>query len=707
VPTVSNRTVLNMQKLKRPSASTLAWTLNQHRLAVAVKFGVITAAVVALYFQDLSIIFAGALTDESTFHILAIPFLFAYLLFRRRKMIGASIEETPPSNNPFLKHFDTIAGILLSATAIVAYWYGSYSFTPLEFHMVTLPFLAAGLILIFFGSKPLKQLIFPVAFLIFLTPPPAEILYAFGSALSNLSASVSNGIINLFGISSTLTSSYGSPVITLNRPDQTAMSFSVDVACSGIYSIIGFVIFALFIAYITRGKLRNKLAVLLMGIPLIIALNILRITIILSIGYYYGDQLALEVFHTVGATVLMFIGTLILLAVTEKIFKKPPAPQSCPDCSQAAPVSKTDFCPKCGKLFRYPKIKLHRIDFAKIAVVVVVIVLLMFIQTPVFALTQGPAETVIQTPSGEKGNTEILPQVPGYTLNYVYRDTAFEELSGEQASLVYAYGLSNSSTPPVWVAVELASSIGPLHRWETCLINYPISEGGTPEVKSLDIRDVQTQENPPIIARYFAFQYRDSSQTQVVLYWYQTARFNINGTSQTFTVKMSLVQYLTSAENLTQSEDQLYTFAVAINQYWQPIQSWTRVAIIMSQNGLLLSETTAALLAAVVVYAIYLQNRARHFSENLYYKLPEQDRLLVKAVINTQEQGNASTENVAAEYQKLTNTPHTLEWVEEKLEQAQTAGLLEKKIASVNDYPALSWQTQFPNRPAFLKWLPF
>jgi hypothetical protein len=217
---------------------------------------------------------------------------------------------------------------------------------------------------------------------------------------------------------------------------------------------------------------------------------------------------------------------------------------------------------------------------------------------------------------------------------------------------------------------------------------------------------VQTQENPPNHRRYFAFQYRDSSQTQVVLYWYQppdsTSRHkpNLHRPNEPSPVS-------NFCENLTQSEDQLYTFAVAINQYWQPIQSWTRVAIIMSQNGLLLSETTAALLAAVVVYAIYLQNRARHFSENLYYKLPEQDRLLVKAVINTQEQGNASTENVAAEYQKLTNTPHTLEWVEEKLEQAQTAGLLEKKIASVNDYPALSWQTQFPNRPAFLKWLPF
>jgi exosortase/archaeosortase family protein len=87
------------------------------------------------------------------------------------------------------------------------------------------------------------------------------------------------------------------------------MNFSIDVACSGVYSLIGFLIFAVFIAYITRGRLWDKGAILVLGIPLIIALNVIRITTILAIGNAYGDELALQVFHALGATVLMFIGT--------------------------------------------------------------------------------------------------------------------------------------------------------------------------------------------------------------------------------------------------------------------------------------------------------------------------------------------------------------------------------------------------------------
>jgi exosortase/archaeosortase family protein len=189
--------------------------------------------------------------------------------------------------------------------------------------MLTLPFLAAALTLILFNSQTFKQLIVPIAFLIFLTPPPAEILYSVGSLLSNLSAAAANSLANVFGWSAALSNSYGSPIITLTRADHSLMTFSVNVACSGIYSLIGFLIFALIVAYITRGKALYKIFILILGIPLIITLNIIRITTILGIGYAYGDEMALQVFHTVGATVLMFIGTLILLAVTEKVFKKP------------------------------------------------------------------------------------------------------------------------------------------------------------------------------------------------------------------------------------------------------------------------------------------------------------------------------------------------------------------------------------------------
>ncbi len=337
---------------KHSSPQGIALLLNQPRLAVAIKFAVITATVVAFYLQDLNLVFRNAISDESTYHILAIPFLFGYLLYRKRKMVSATLNSgTQTVSSVLAKNFTVIVGILLCATAVLAYWFGSYTFTPIEYHMFTLPVLTSGLILILFNIQTLKQLAFPVAFLFFLMPPPTEILYSVGSTLSDLSAHASNAIANIFGISSIISAQYGSPIITITRPDQTIMNFSIDVACSGVYSLIGFVIFAVFIAYINRGKLYGKLAILLLGIPLIIVLNIIRITTILAIGNSYGDQLALQVFHAMGATVLMFIGTLILLVTTEKFIKKPKPQQPCPTCT---PTFNQEFCPTCGKSTKKP-----------------------------------------------------------------------------------------------------------------------------------------------------------------------------------------------------------------------------------------------------------------------------------------------------------------------------------------------------------------
>ena len=150
-----------MQETKISTTTKMALVLSQHRLAIALKFSVITLAVVALYFQDLSMVFTGALTDESTYHILAIPFLFAYLIYRKRKMINAALQPPQTIARGFQKYFSTLAGISLCAVAILAYWYGSYTFTPLEYHMFTLPFLVAGLTLILFNTPNTKTTTFP------------------------------------------------------------------------------------------------------------------------------------------------------------------------------------------------------------------------------------------------------------------------------------------------------------------------------------------------------------------------------------------------------------------------------------------------------------------------------------------------------------------------------------------------------------------
>jgi len=643
-------------------------------IVLALKTLTILAATLMLFQQDLTIVFTDALQSEITNYMLVIPIIFVYVIYRKRKMLRAVVALESQNQPKSVRHIPTIAGIILCAAAITLYWYGSYTFTPLEYHMASLPIFVAGLTLILFNPQTLRQLAFPIAILYFLTPPPSEILYAAGSTLSVISSEASHTIVKALGVPSTLSGEYGNPTITITRPDGSAITFAVDIACSGIYSLMGFLIFATFIAYITRDKTWKKAAIFLIGLPLIYALNIIRITTILLIGYHYGEQLALQIFHILGGWTLIFLGTLLLLTITEKAFKtniflKPPPIQPCPKCNPAE-NPKESFCPYCGRLLKYPKLNLKKRDIAKIATIALAVTLLLSIQAPVFALTEGPAQIIIQTPTGEQGNTQILPQMQGYKLEFVYRDKAFEEKAKQDASLVYAYVPTDETKDPIYVAIEIASTLSSLHRWEACLITWPQTHGYQPKVTQLELKDVQILQNPPIIARWFAFQYTKTNQTQTVLYWYETATFTTNTTSQQKHVKISLIAYPKTPEEIPTIENQLLPVAQAIANYWQPIKTWTQIALIFSRNGQTLTLSAATLLAPAIIFYKVQNRRARKNLQKLYHKLSSRDRLLIQKV---------------KEKSKVNE-------LGERLQQMEQAGIIKRKIVNFNDEPIMVWE---------------
>ncbi|PVX27343.1 MAG: hypothetical protein CW716_02795 [Candidatus Bathyarchaeum sp.] len=302
---------------------------------------------------------------------------------------------------------------------------------------------------------------------------------------------------------------------------------------------------------------------------------------------------------------------------------------------------------------------------------------------------------MVQTPSGEQGNTDILPQIPGYALSFVYRDAAFQELSGQDASLVYAYRPVNGSGQTIWVAVELATSIIPLHRWETCLVNYPLSQGRQPQVIQLDLRDISIQDNPPLVARFFAFQYPATNQTQAVLYWYQTATFNVNETTQAMQVKMSIIAYPSSADKVPEAETQLMPVALAIKNYWEPIQTWTVVSLAISQNGIVMSAAALVLLVVVIGFFIFFDHQEKRRLSTLFSKLSKQDQLITKAVKNAQDQRITTTQNVIVEYQKLSTESATEQWISQKLDEQEKAGLLKRIMLNKgDDIPVFTWKAQ-------------
>jgi exosortase len=659
-------------------------------ILLGLKIAAVVSAILAIFYQDLAIIVNDALQSEYMSYILAVPFIFAYLLYRKRKMLRVSIAERQHATD-VTRYLPSIAGILLAATAILLYWQGSYTFTPLEYHMIALPVFAAGLILIFFNAQTLKQSIFAVAFLFLLTPPPLETLYGLGSALSATTSQLSYSLIRLFQIPATLTSASGTPLIQITGAGSTTMSFGVDIACSGIYSLIAFLVFALFTAYIIRDKPWKKLILFLVGFLLIYAINIARITTILMIGYQFGEQTALQLFHLLGGWILIFIGTIILLTFGEKILHAQIYSKSTEKClgCNPKPEKNQDFCPSCGRILKPATINFRKSDLAKIIAVVSVIVLLVSIQVPVFALTNGPAELLIQTPAGEQGNTQLLPHVSGYEPKFLYRDTNFENLSGQEASLVYAYEPQDSTKEPVYVAVEIATTTGPLHAWEYCL-NGP---GRAVYATKLDLTDIQILDNPPILARYYAFQWVSTNQTQVVLYWYETAIFITNGTGQQKQARISLITLPDSPQNLTRKEE-LLPFATAIAQYWEPIKTWTPIALSLSQQSLPLAAATSTPIPIIAALYFLRKRNERKANSLAYTKLSQPAKDLIDAISETEKKGASTVDKIADTYQKTTNQTISKDQIVQKLTELEKIGLIERHIINKQDEPILIWKTQ-------------
>lgn len=668
-------------------------SISPETAAVILKFAIILAAVILVFYQDLTILFTDALESETTSYILAIPPLLAYLVYRKRKMITAAIPRESSKLFGFAPLNDLLGATLL-ALSFLLYWYGSYTFTPLEYHMLTLPIFTSACILILFNTATMRQLLFPTAFLILLTPPPAEILYNLGAYLSTASSELATAFMKLFGFAISLTTEDGNPVIYLTQQTGEIMKFEVDIACSGIYSQIGFFLFALFLAYLVRDKPWKKATVLLIGFPLIYALNVLRIIIIMTIGYYQGVDLALDAFHLLGGWILIFFGTLLILVTSEKLLKTniiPKTAEKCLDCSPT--LTEGDSCPTCGKIHHIHFKKPTKKDLAKIILLTLSVSLILYIQAPVFALTQGPAEIVLTTPQGGNVTTQVLPQIPGYTLKFLYRDRDFEQLAKQDASLVYAYFPDNETQQVLWATLEIASKRSSLHRWETCLVTWPTSHGSQPRVITYELKDTQLLGNPPIIARYFTFRYTKTNLTQAVMYWYETSAFKIDSTSQQKQVKISVIAEPEGPEQLPDAESQILSVATAIAKNWQPIKTWSQIALTISQNGDKLVAATTAILVAILILHTLKQSNERKQNTNAYKKLPQTSRQVIEAVHHTKRKALPTLENITKTYSQITGKTTSKDKLLQMLSETEKLSIIQQDIASRQDEPVQVWKT--------------
>ncbi|EMR73346.1 Transmembrane exosortase (Exosortase_EpsH) [Thaumarchaeota archaeon SCGC AB-539-E09] len=664
------------------------------RVALVARVLVLILVLVALYWQDLTLVANEALKSDLATHIISIPILLAYVLFRVRKTFteSASLRTVKLRSREAILLKDVTGG-LLCLLAYIIKWYGAYTFIPLELHIISLPIFTAGITLLIFNPQTLRTLLFPITFLIFLTPPPLEYAQKVGSALATFSSQAAYNVLKTLNLPVTLTSTYVSPVINLTTPSGAEIPFAIDIACSGLYSLIGFIIFATFTAYIARGPIQKKLALLALGFPIIYAMNTLRITLTVIIGYYSGPNLALNIFHLFGGWALIFIGTLILLTLAEKVLKIQIFTKTSETCLHEN--TEEHLCIDCGKILTSTLNKLRRTETVKLALIIAITISLAFIQVPVIALTEGAAEVFIQKTTGEQINSKILPEVESYDLRFIYRDTDFEKISGQNASLMYQYRPQNRSEQPIWVGLEIGPTKACLHPWETCLITWPQTQGQEPEVTQLDLRDIHLIENPPLSARYFAYKNNDSNVTQVILYWYTRATFKtVEGYQHKWT-KTSVIEYTNDPQGYLVAEEEILPIAKTVANYWKPITTWSWMALAIAENGPILIIITLTMISATAILYYYTETKRRNHAKRAYNRISDQKERHILDAVKAIKKERANGSQIALKYREITGNDIDIYELHEKLEEAERSGLVTRKLVSIHDEPYLNWRTSF------------
>ncbi len=662
-------------------------------------------SIILVFWQYFSILIDDVLKNEMATYILALPFLITYMLYRERETIKAWHEFETEKKGSISKD---IVGASLCVSSMFIYGYGSFNFNTLMYHsMALLVFILGGSILIF-GIQNMRNMALPLISLLLLIIPYREEAYQISAELSVLTTNVTYNLLKVLGFPVSLSSLYESPSIILET-SSGQIPFVIDIACAGAYSLLGFLVFAFFFAYISQGSRIKKIVWLLIGFCFIYLMNIFRVSLILAIGYWWGVEAAMGLFHTFSGSLLIFGASFIMILVGEKIFRMGilktntrNKTEPCFVCKKNASGTNS-FCGFCGR-FLGKKFSLKKMDIIKVLSIALIIGVILNFQLPSLASAQKRimATDIHDLSQGE--NQTLIPNLDDYDPTFLYRDQKFEIMTQQDASLLFIYNTENRSKAPIFVSIEIADSHSKLHRWEVCL--YIASP--EPSVNPISSKDITIFQNPPFNGRLFVYQYTRSEQTVMILYWYQKVAIKIGDTWTTRYLKTSLIAYLDSfvrtgeINNVEQNEsieNILMTIAQNIIEYWEPVKTWSGIIVAFSEWGQTLAISTFLIsLVFPKTFSLFMRRGKDSQTQSRYKQLvwhstfSRKEKLLLETLDILGKQGTMTTIELAKLIQQKTAEKFNTETFLEILDQAEKNGFIQKTMENRDSKPMLVWK---------------
>ncbi len=322
---------------------------------------VVTALVVVAYQYSLGTLLSS-LGEETPLSYLGLVPLISLLL-----IAGLIYLPGRPQRDIHDRYLDYIVGLPLLVIAVLVVTVGpslmSTFFWLWRLDLLSLPLFVAGAIAIAFGVRMLWRLRLPVVFLLLAWPPPYTLwLNGLLDDVSNLTLSALHALVGLLPLAVPLGFGDGS-LFQLSHGGSTFV-LSVASACSGVNSVLGFLLVGAAAAALVRGPRRLKMLWLVAGMALIWSLDVLRIVLIFAAADLWGESFSIDVLHPFVGLLFFSLGVLgmILLMPRFRLQLLGPAPAS---TSVTAPPSTT---PARVRVRPQPAVRRARVPIALLAI---------------------------------------------------------------------------------------------------------------------------------------------------------------------------------------------------------------------------------------------------------------------------------------------------------------------------------------------------
>jgi exosortase len=262
-------------------------------------FGLWALVSLLLFAKPLYALVQLAERDDTSSHILLIPFICAWLLYSER---NESQREYRFPIWPALAFF--------LPSLLIAFGAGQCAFCSpkdrLSAYILSLVFLLIAGFVFILGTAKAKTSGFTLAFLIFAIPIPDFILDKIIYGLQAGSAAVAEVFFDLSGV----------PVLregfVFRLPK---MSIEVAKECSGIRSSLALLILALLVAHFSFRPIWKKFLFILAGLCMMLVKNGIRIATLTLLANYVDPDFLYGRLHRQGGVVFFLIGLVLLVPV--------------------------------------------------------------------------------------------------------------------------------------------------------------------------------------------------------------------------------------------------------------------------------------------------------------------------------------------------------------------------------------------------------